>query len=55
MSKNVLESMNYDRLATNDVSLTPSLAIFDAKKGFAGRAIMRAVLKIQKNVEIDVK
>ena len=40
---------DYDRLATNDVRVTSCSAIFDAKKGFAGGALMPIVLKIEKN------
>ena len=41
--------MNYDKLATNYVRVTSCSVIFDAKKGFAGKAIMPTVLKIAKN------
>ena len=39
-----------DRLATNDVRVTSCSAIFDAKKSFAGRALMPTVLKIEKKI-----
>ena len=45
-------SRAYDRLATNDVRVTSCSAIFDAKKGFAGRALMPTVLKIEKIVTL---
>ena len=47
VSKNC--SRAHDRLATNDVRMKSCSAIFDAKKGFEGRALMPTVLKIEKN------
>ena len=43
-------SSAYDRLATDDVRVTSYSAIFDAKKGLAGRALMPTVLKIEKKI-----
>ena len=42
-------SKGYDRLAGNDVRVTSCSAVFDPKKGFAGRAVRPIALQIQKN------
>ena len=41
-------------MATNDVRVTSCSAIFDAKKGFAGRALLSTDLKIEK-IELIMK
>ena len=43
-----------DRLAGNDVRVTSCSAVFDPKKGFAGRAVRPIALQIQKN-DTDIK
>ena len=50
VSKNC--SRAYERLATSDVRVTSCSAIFDVKKGFAGRALMPTVLKIKKKINM---
>ena len=52
MTKNF--SKGYDRLAGNDVRVTSCSAVFDPKKGFAGRAVRPIALQIQKN-DKDIK
>ena len=41
-------SKGYDKLPANDVRVTSRSAVFDPKKGFAGRAVRPTALKIQK-------
>ena len=49
LKKNVSELNAYFRLATNDVRVASCSAIFDARKGFTGKALMPTVLNIEKN------